>query len=81
MATCRAGFCPSPAMMALPMITSSTSVGAIPALTMASLTATSPSLTAGTPTRLLPNLPIGVLQADRMTGCAIVFLKGLKTAA
>src|SRR5712691_9480887 len=67
-ADCRAGFCPSPADMTFPMITSSISFASIPALLRDSLTAIAPNLGAGIPTRLLPNFPIAVLQADRITG-------------
>ncbi len=72
-AACLARFCPSPAEMTFPRMTSSTSPPFRLLRLMASLTTVSPSLAAETRTRLLPNFPMGVLQAERITGFAMVY--------
>ena len=70
-AACRAGFCPSPAWITQPMITSSTSSGFTPARFTASRTTIAPSSVALNPFSAPRNFPTGVRTALMITGCLI----------
>ena len=63
----RAGFCPRPALITFPMITSSTSLPWRPARFTASAIAIDPSFTASTFRRARPYFPIGVRHALAIT--------------
>src|SRR5450759_4977198 len=63
----RAGACPSPAWITLPMITSLTPAASIPARLTAARIATPPSCGAGTLLSAPWNLPIGVRAAPKIT--------------
>src|SRR5437016_4932610 len=63
----RAGFCPRPAEITLPMMTSSMSAGTRPARFTASAIAVLPSLTASTFRKARPYLPTGVREAPART--------------
>ena len=67
----RAGFCPTPVVSTLPIITSSTASGATPVSASSALMATAPSCGALTPARLPKKLPMGVRLAATMTTCFI----------
>ena len=66
-ATCRAGFCPSPAESTLPKMTSSISDASIPAREMASLAAKAPISGAEREAKLPWKVAMGVRQALAMT--------------
>src|SRR5437016_2950783 len=63
----RAGFCPRPAEITFPMMTSSMSAGTRPARFTASAIAVLPSLTASTFRKARPYLPTGVREAPART--------------
>src|SRR5215204_1445539 len=67
----RAGFCPSPAATALPMMHSSTIAGSMPARRTASRTAIAPSCGAEKSLSEPRNLPVGVRTAETMTDSRI----------
>ena len=67
----RAGACPTPPWMTLPMMTSCTSPPSMPARSSAARMATAPSSGAETDDSPPRNLPIGVRAAETMTGMRV----------
>src|SRR5215213_1599313 len=70
-AACRAGFCPSPACMTQPIMTSSTSSAATPERRTASRTAIAPSCVAVNTFKEPWNLPVGVRAALMITASLV----------
>ena len=68
---CRAGACPTPPWMTLPMMTSWTSSAGTPARSSAARMATAPSSGAVSGASAPRNLPIGVRAAATMTGVRV----------